>query len=340
MYCNYRNPVFCGVKWRPKAYMGSFAKFKEIIADHTDFLLICHERPDGDSIGSMLALGEILESYGKRVCLVSKDPVPPVFAFLPGAHKIKNDFLIGNYETIILLDNGDFRRTGFSDRLSKVNPHSIHIVNIDHHPKNDVWKVAAVNYVDPNVSSTCELVYQLVSGLGLEISPSVATALLTGIFTDTGGFQHPNTSRDVLTISSELLNKGAKLRTISSNIANNHSVEMLKLWGIALSRLTLDAELGLAYSILTQQDIKNAGASEHEVSGLVNIINAIPESRVALLLYETSDGKVKGSLRTESEAVDVGRIAAMLNGGGHKKASGFSIQGRLEQVNDKWQIVK
>jgi phosphoesterase RecJ-like protein len=113
---------------------------------------------------------------------------------------------------------------------------------------------------------------------------------------------------------------------------------MLKLWGIALSRLKLNPAIDLAYSVLTRKDIEAVGAEEHEVSGLVNLLNAIPESKVALLLYETGDGKIKGSLRTESEAVDVSRLAYALNGGGHKKASGFSLPGALLEVNGSWQV--
>lgn len=312
-------------------------KVKQIIADHNKFLLICHERPDGDSIGALLALGTILEAEGKKVYLVSKDPVPSVFTFLAGAEKINHDFLLDDFEAVILLDNGDFRRTGFSDRLAKLKE-DIHLVNIDHHPKNDVWKAAAINYVKTDVSSTCELIYELATRIGVEISPTIATALLTGIFTDTGGFQHPNTSESVLAIASSLLNRGAKLKRIAANIANNHSVAMLKLWGIALGRLRLNRKINLAYSVLTREDIEKVGAEEHEVSGLVNLLNNIPESKVALLLYETDDGKIKGSLRTESDTVDVGRLACALNGGGHKKASGFSLVGSLMEVNGNWQV--
>lgn len=319
--------------------MRSLSKLEKILGDHKNFLLICHERPDGDSVGSLLALGEILENMDKEVRLVSKDPVPEVFKFLSGSEKIKNDFSLDNFEAVILLDNGDFHRTGFPERLCSINQESIHLINIDHHPKNDLWRTARVNFVDVEVSSTCELIYKMVSRLNLEISSSIATALLTGIFTDTGGFQHSNTSEEVLGAASALLNRGAKLRQISANIANSRSVEMLKLWGIALNRLIFDCGIGLAYSILTLEDIENAGATENEVSGLVNLINAIPESRVALLLYETSDGRVKGSLRTETDNIDMSKLAEILGGGGHKKASGFSLVGQFDCKNGIWQII-
>lgn len=302
-------------------------------------MLICHERPDGDSVGSLLALGVALQSLGKRVTLVSSDPVPDVFKFLDGWQSIQNDFLSGDYKAVVLVDNGDCRRTGFGERIIALKKRSIPLVNIDHHTKNDLWRIANINYVDTEASSTCELIYQIIIGLDIAITPTIATALMTGIYTDTGGFRHSNTSKGVLEVSSELLKKGAKLRTISSNVSNSHSVSMLKLWGIALSRLSMNHDFGLAYSVLTRGDIEQVGANDEEVSGLVNLINAIPECRAALLLYETADGKIKGSLRTESESLDLSKLANLLCGGGHKKACGFSFSGHLEQAEDVWQAI-
>ncbi|MEK9156460.1 MAG: bifunctional oligoribonuclease/PAP phosphatase NrnA [Patescibacteria group bacterium] len=314
------------------------ARFRRILDEKNSFLLICHESPDGDGIGALLALGELLRNRGKKVVLICRDCVPRVFAFLAGSVGIQNDFLLADHDAIILLDNGDLHRTGFADRIS-VSRHRIPIVNIDHHPKNDIWKMASANIADKAASSACELVYNLAMRLDWPITPTVATALLTGIYTDTGGFQHDNTSGRVLEIASDLLRRGAKLKLISANISNSHSVAMLKLWGIALNRLQIVPELGLVFSLITRQDIERAGAEDYEVSGLVNLINTIPNSKVALLLYETADGKIRGSLRTESEQVDLARLAEFLGGGGHRRASGFSLWGKLAESNGNWQIV-
>ncbi|OQA04781.1 MAG: Bifunctional oligoribonuclease and PAP phosphatase NrnA [bacterium ADurb.Bin400] len=319
--------------------MNAFQKFKTIIEERNSFLIVCHERADGDSIGSLLALGEVLDSLGKQAVLVSSSGVPPVFRFLKGSDKIKQDFLLGDFEAVILVDNGDFHRTGFADRLAVFHKKRIPLINIDHHPKNDLWRISTVNYVDTNVSSTCELIYSIITQLGVEITPTLATSLLTGIYTDTAGFQHTNTSSSVLEVSSALLRRGAKLKQISANVSNSRSVTMLKLWGIALSRLSFNHDLGMAYSVLTKDDIESVGASEDEVSGLVNLINAIPNSRIALLLYETKDGRIKGSLRTESDNVDLSRLANYFGGGGHRRASGFSLSGRLRQDAGIWRAV-
>ncbi len=318
--------------------MGSFSKLKEIINKYQKFVLICHENPDGDSVGSLMALTIALENIGKSVTPVSTDEIPEIFRFIKNHHRIVTDFDETKYDVVISLDNGDCRRTGCYQKILNIKKLRIPFINIDHHPKNDLWKMVDINYARPKMSSTCEVVYEILNGLKIEITSSIATALLTGIYTDTGGFQHPTTSKEVFTITSLLLNKGAKLRKISENISNSKSVSMLKLWGIALNRLAIISCIGLVYSIITKEDISKVEASEDEVSGLVNLINSIPESRIALLLYETQDGKIKGSLRADSDNINLSKIAALFGGGGHKRASGFSVSGSLKQENGVWQI--
>jgi len=319
--------------------MGSFNKLKNIIVNCNKFLLIGHENPDGDCLGSLLAFGQYLKSQEKEVTIACKDKTPVVFKFLPEIETIKNDFLMGSYEAIFLLDNGDFKRTGFSERLKELNKKKVPIVNIDHHQKNDLWKIVNVNHVNDEASSTSELVYDIILGLGGQISGAMATSLLCGIYTDTGGFQHANTKERVLEITADLLAKGAKLKEISKNLSNFRSTAMLRLWGIALSRLKFDSKTGIATSLVTAKDIKITNATEDDVSGLVNLINSIPESKVALLLYEDGDGKIKGSLRTEKDDIDVSQIAKEYGGGGHKKAAGFKTEGKVVEEKNGWAIV-
>lgn len=300
--------------------------------------MICHIKPDGDSIGAMLSLGEALENMGKSVQMVCRDPIPLFFSFLGSVCKIKNDFLSGEYDSIILVDNGDLNRTGFAARLLKINQKKIPIINIDHHRKNDLWKIASVNYSDEKAPSTTFLIYKLISGLQLEVSSKIATYLSLGLFTDTGGFQHSNTSPEVFQMMSFLLRKGADLNNIAGKISYEKTVPSLKLWGLALKRLVHNEKSGLIRSVITKEDIKNTEASEDDVSGLVNLMASIPEARIALLIYETLDGSIKGSLRTEKNDVDVSILANLLGGGGHKKAAGFTIAGQLSSSNNTWQI--
>lgn len=319
--------------------MGSFSKLKSILEERDSFLLIGHEKPDGDCIGSMIALSLALKSMSKKVDMVCSDEIPEIFSFLEETKEFKKDFLIGEYEVLILVDNGDLRRTGFIERMLKL-PKKTVLINIDHHIKNDIWKLANINYADENASSTATLIFDILTGLKVKITPKIATALLLGIYNDTGGFQHSNTSEKVLEVVSSLMSAGANLDLISKNVYHARSTSSLKLWGVALDRMVFDKNSGLVISTITRKDIKEAGATEDEVSGLVNLMSIITEVKAALLLYECENGKLRGSLRTEKNGIDVSALAKLFGGGGHKKAAGFTIEGKLEMNKaGKYQII-
>lgn len=318
--------------------MGAFAKLKQLLEEKDSFVLVCHVEPDGDAIGAMSALGRILLEKGKKVHFFCKDEVPAVFNFLIEDLKVCATFP-SIIDAVILLDNGDARRTGIHELLPELKKSKRTIINIDHHPKNDLWKISSINYAKGDASSTCEILTSIFEGLNYEISPEIATALLAGIFYDTGGFRHSNTSMDVLDTVAGLLRKGAKLKKITDRLANTKSLSLLRLWGIALKRVRLSQSYCVSVSVLTARDIEDSKATEEEVSGLVNLLNSAPESRAALLLYESSDGKIKGSLRTERDDLDVSRLAKALGGGGHKKAAGFTINGRIKIDGSSWKII-
>jgi len=314
--------------------------------------LVCHVDPDGDAIGSLSAMAEILESLGKKVYRVCKNTVPTVFSFLIETDLVQNDWPTdlpvidsevaqtrgaGGW-AIILLDNGDFRRTGFPDEITKARNSAIPIINIDHHPKNDLWRIAKINCVDDTASSTGEMLYRIFAEFEWTITNSIATALLAGVFYDTGSFQHQNTTPKVLEMTGDLLRHGAKLKLITQKMVNDRSISLFKLWGIALSRLTVNDKYNISYSIITRNDLIQTEATEVEILGLVNLLNTNAESRLTLLLYESENGKIKGSLRTENNDLNMSKFAASLNGGGHKKAAGFSIQGLIKHDGKNWKI--
>jgi phosphoesterase RecJ-like protein len=315
-----------------------FAKVRQLLEEGSTFLLIGHENPDGDAVGAMSVLASYLDADGKSYRLVVCTEVPQIFSFVDHFSEIKSDFLAGDYDAIILLDNGDLKRTGFLPRILAAKKKGVPIINIDHHTQNDIWKIAKINIADPEVSSTCEILFSIFSKWNIEINASMATALLTGIYYDTGGFQHQNTNERVLEIASDLMHKGAKMKLISKSISQQRSVSTLKLWGVALSRMVTDKRTGIVYSVLTRGDIKEAGATDEEVSGLVSLINSTDGNKLAMLIYETADGKLKGSLRTERNDVDVAAVASLFGGGGHKRASGFSIEGKLIKTKNGWRV--
>ncbi|HLB32002.1 MAG TPA: bifunctional oligoribonuclease/PAP phosphatase NrnA [Patescibacteria group bacterium] len=291
-------------------------------------LIIFHESPDGDGIASSLALAHVLWERGKKVSLVCRDPVPPVFNFLPKVDTIATDFIVADYDVICTVDCGDAKRTGFPDRIRKFARTKKRLINIDHHLKNDLHKIANINLVDSQAAASAELVYQIINALGARIDKHLATLLLTGLFTDTGGFQHSNTTPRVFKLAAELLARGGQLRKVSKNVSSSKPLTTLQLWGIALERLWR-TESGIVASLITQEDLRCVGAVADDIAGAVNVLNSIPQTKLAILLQEEANGKIKASLRTEEEGVNVAALAAYFGGGGHRKAAGFTVDGKL-----------
>jgi len=302
-------------------------------------LLLTHENPDGDALGSMLGFSIALRKIGKSVDNFCADDVPRIFSFLPKAGTIKKDFLLGDFDLMFILDCGDARRTGFSTRIKDLSQYKNKIINIDHHPKNDLHKLAKINLVDYNVSSTSEIIYKIIKSLKIKIDKDIALCLLCGLYTDTGSFMHSTTSPETLRIASDLLRCGARFRKITENVVNSHTLPALKLRGIALSRLKINKKYRIATSIIDRNDIKKCKATNDDVAGIVNMINVIPQTKVALFMYQQDEHTIKGSLRTEESGINLTRMAQLFGGGGLKKASGFTINGRLIVREDKWKII-
>lgn len=303
-------------------------------------LLIIHENPDGDTLAAATVLYKILKKIGQSPALVCRDKVPKPFLFLEEIDKIQHDLLFGDFELVIVVDCGDLKRTGFPDRLKKhVNQKKKCLINIDHHPKNDLHKIANINLVDFNASSTSEIVYELCEQLGIVIDKGMSTSLLTGIYTDTGGFKHANTTVKTLKIASDLMKNGAKIKRITQNISMNKTVPAMKLWGIVLNRMRRNETFGIISSVIMQDDLLKCRATDDDLAGAINLINTIPEAKAAILFSETKDGKIRASIRTENDQVDVSRLANIFGGGGHKKASGFTLNGQMKFNDGAWEII-
>ncbi len=302
-------------------------------------VIITHEKPDGDAIASLIALNVIIKTNSPAsICLVNKDGVPPVFHFLPGVSDIQSDFIGGDADLIITLDCGDIRRTGFGERLQQLVHHGIPLINIDHHGKNDLHRLATLNIVDQQAASTTHILFNLSVALAIPLNPSLATVLLTGLYTDTGSFQHAVTTPEVLQIAAKLLAHGARLKDLHHHLTQSRPVPMLKLWGITLERMKVYAN-GLVVSVVTQQDLHKTGATEEDLAGVLTMLEATPVCRVVLLLSELSDGTIKGSLRSNNSRVNVAKIAKVFGGGGHERASGFVFPGTLKVDKKQWNVV-
>jgi phosphoesterase RecJ-like protein len=318
--------------------MLDFSPVKQLIETHTRFVILMHERPDGDTVACSLAFAQVLRQLGKEATCISKDPIPKPFRFLPDIDTIQSDFTADNYDVMFVLDCGDLRRTGFPEAVKQFAKEQQKVVHIDHHQTSDLYKLANIKLFDSTASATGQILYPLFNYLGATITGPIATCLLTSLYYDTGAFKHANTTNEVLELAAQLLHQGAKLRSITQNVELTKSVAALKLWGIALGRTKRHPSLGIVTSVLTQKDIKQCEAREEDVAGIVNLLNSVPGSRAAMLLTETEEGTVRASLRTEDPKVDVAALAELFGGGGLRRASGFCLPGKIVTRGATWHV--
>jgi phosphoesterase RecJ-like protein len=290
--------------------------------------LVSHRDPDPDTIGSALALGLGLESLGKSVSWHCADPVPEQQRFLHGSERFTQDPPPEDVDLVITVDFGSVERAKFA---LPVRPT---LVNIDHHASNDHF--GATNLVDVTAAASAELVSRVIDALGIKWTPDMATAALVGIMTDTGSFQFPSTDARALDRAARLREAGADLQAITYNIFRNKRFAALKLWGFAFSRLVREQDGQLVWTEVRAGDIERAEARDEDISGLVEQIARSSGMRVALLFNEQS-GVVKISCRTSQwePSVDASALMARFGGGGHVRAAGAVIEGRLADARER-----
>jgi phosphoesterase RecJ-like protein len=292
-----------------------------------NILILSHKNPDGDALGASLGLALALKKQGKQVSAYSVNEIPAVFSFLPGMEIFARPLEFIDYDLVMLLDCAAFARTGIED-ISRLVASFERLAIIDHHPRTQLEAAAQVTaWIDDRKSSTSVMIYELLQRMDIPLDKEIATCLLTGIFTDTGGFQHNNTDESSLKAAAELMRKGSRIDKIAKSIFQSKSLPAIKLWGTALSRIETSPETGMAVSYVSCADIQEAGAKQEDLAGLVSLINTVSDAKFSLLLTEYDDHKIKGSLRSEEyDGVDVAKIAQELGGGGHKLASGFEAE--------------
>lgn len=286
-------------------------------------ILVCsHTRPDGDAIGSLLALGQALQDAGKYVQMVSEDGVPSALRFLPGSEQIRNQ-PEDAFDLVIVVDSSKLDRVGtVLDEVDQID------LNIDHHPDNTQF--ARINLVDTAAVSTTQILTRLLPEFGLEISPVVAADLLTGMITDTIGFKTDNMHPEVLRMAAKLYELGADLPTLYHNAVAAKTFEAARYMGEGLSQLK--RQNGLVWTVLTLENRKKAKYPGRDDADLVNIISAIDSADVALIFVEQNPNQIKVSWRTRSLEIDVSKVAHQFGGGGHRAAAGAMIEGSLQDV--------
>jgi len=316
-----------------------FRKIEENIKKANKAIVISHQNPDGDAVGSLLGMSYFLEHYKTEHTLFCTTPVPEYLKFLSGVEKIKNKektLIDIEYDLIILLDSGDLKYAGVDEHFRKIKGLPI-VINIDHHPTNQNY--GHINLVHQQASSTAEIIFHFIDYFRLPMNKNVATQLLTGILTDTGSFSNLSTTPSSMEVASRLMAHGARVKEITSNAFQNKSLMQLQLWGRALSRLKQDNNTGIITTVITQNDFNELGMGDDSSEGIANFLNSVEKAKAIMVLREKSDGTIKGSLRTTEPDVDVSKIAKFFGGGGHKKAAGFTIAGKLQEKNNGWEII-
>lgn len=305
-----------------------YKKSTELIDGASRILIISHRKPDADTLGAALSLRILLNQWGKNVKLACIDKPGKKYSFLPYIGEYVDNFELENYDLIIIVDAGASYMTDFHLKYENLFKTEIPIINIDHHASND--RYGTVNIVDQSSASTTVILYRMFTYLNLNINEKMATCLLAGIYGDTGSFMHSNTDKEVFEISSDLMNKGAAIDEISKALFNTNNVSTLRLWGKVLEKASMTDD-NVVISVVKEMDYDEVKANPDQLSGVVDYLNMVPNSKFAVLINEDRNGNVKGSFRTRNDEIDLSRIAAVFGGGGHPKASGFSIKGKLEE---------
>ncbi|MFH1375446.1 MAG: bifunctional oligoribonuclease/PAP phosphatase NrnA [Patescibacteria group bacterium] len=317
----------------------AIAQLEKLLVDSESILLLTHKNPDGDALGSLLALYLILDHAGKKVTPACLDPAPKNLRYLPAAEKIVNDFDVKEFDLLIVLDCGDPHQTGFDqDKPELFRPSgqvARQIIKIDHHQMASDF--GDVQIIHPEMCATSSILTRLFERFGVPISPDVATCLLTGISTDTGSFRHSNTKPGTLRLAAKLLRLGANNALIAKNIYRSTPLSALKLWGNVLQSLRQTKD-GVTLAVAQKKDFDETDARTEDLAGVVDYVNAVPNAKFSILLSERN-GLVKASMRTQHPDADVAKIASAFGGGGHVKAAGFAVPGKLER-EVRWRVVR
>jgi phosphoesterase RecJ-like protein len=297
----------------------------EVLHQGERFLVCSHSRPDGDAVGSMLAVGMLLEQMGKRADLVAADRIPSIYRQLPGADRIRNAMRVhGPYDAVILLECDGLERC----RLRGLEP--FFQVNIDHHATGRPF--AHVNWIDRNAASVGELVHRLVKAAGAIVTPDMASCIYTTVLTDTGGFCYGATKPSTFALAQELTTAGADPLRIAQDVYFSIPTSKLLLLGAALSNLNREGRL--AWLWVSHQDMVRTCAAEEDCEGLVNYAICISGVEAAVFLRELPERSIRMSLRSKGR-VNVSAIAARLGGGGHQNAAGVTLEGPISRALDE-----
>lgn len=291
--------------------------------------LVCgHIMPDGDCLGSSLALAMLLQQLGKQATVAGPDPVPEIYKYLPGVQNYRTGSPPeGNYDTLVALDCPVLKRLGRGYR--DLPQRDLTVINIDHHASSDPY--GAYKYIDPQAAAVGEIIFDLASYMQVEISLDMAICLYTAIVTDTGSFQYESTTSDTHRRVARLIECGVPVSRISILLYEEKPRAARLLLNAALRTLSFSSCGQVAWMIITRDMFRETGANDEHAEGFVNYARSIKGVEVGLLFHELPDGKFKVSYRSK-ETVDVHRLAIFFGGGGHARAAGCEIAGDIDTI--------
>lgn len=298
-----------------------------VLGERDRFLVTAHRNPEGDALGSSLALGLALREMGKAVIFYNADPVPRVLRPFPGAGEVVPSLDAARRgDTVIVCDCGELERVG-PEMLARKG--DFRFVNLDHHVSSRGF--AEVSYIDPSACATALLVYRVLRALEHPISPPVATNLLCGLVTDTGSFRYSNADPECFEAAAHLVRRGAKPDFVSQKVFDSNEEKTMRLLARVLDTLVVSSDGRLASVVVTSEMFAETGCGAEHVEGFVNYPRAIEGVELAFLLRQLGPEEWKVSLRGQGR-VDTTLIATAYGGGGHRNASGCTVKGTLEEV--------
>lgn len=301
------------------------AELLAIFRSHPHFLLTSHSRPDGDAIGSVLALAEVLDQLGCTSDILLADPIPGTYAALPNLDRIHHTVSANDVDPTgtvpaILLECDGIARTGLLGLEGRT------LINIDHHASGRPF--GSINWIDEHACAVAAMVYRIAIAAGVEITPSMATCLYAAILSDTGAFTYASTTAHTFALVHDLAAHGANPSQIARDIYFSNPASKIRLLGIALSNLNCVGDIAWAW--ITAEDMDRIGAGAEDCEGVVNYLISIAGVESAVFLREVPDiSQFRLSIRSKGK-VDVARIAEHFGGGGHRSASGCTLDGPLD----------
>jgi len=311
------------------ADLGLLEQTAEAIRRRQRFVIASHVRPDGDAVGSQMAMAHALKHLGKEVRVVSRDAAPPPLLVFPGVSEIEIvDRVDDPGDAVIVMESGDLLRTGVSGLERGF------VINIDHHVGNSMF--GAINWFDVSAAACGEMVFDLVRELGVPLSHDIAVHLYVAILTDTGSFHHSNITPRTFEICRQCVEAGVNPSAVARSVFDSNNLGRLKLMGAILSRMQIDSSGRLATVSVDEELVTSCSGTYEDTEGLINLPLTVREIQAVVFFKQVGPDDWRVSMRSKGD-VNINAVAKEFGGGGHKNASGCSASGSLEHLKRVFQ---